>query len=60
MCLLSILNMNPKIHNIIKMSEASRGVILPKGFLQELEIEKGDFVEINKENDKIIIKKLRV
>jgi antitoxin component of MazEF toxin-antitoxin module len=52
--------MSCKIHKINKLSKASSGVILPKGFLQELEIEKGDFVEINKDEDKIIIKKLKV
>ena len=52
--------MSFKIHKIIKLSKASLGAILPKGFLNELAIEKGDFVEINKENDKITIKKLKV
>ncbi len=52
--------MSCKIHKIIKMSKASLGSILPKGYLEELAIEKGDFIEINKENDKIIIKKLKV
>lgn len=52
--------MSFKIHKINKLSKASLSVILPKGFLQELTIEKGDFVEINKEDDKITIKKLKV
>ncbi len=49
-----------KIHKIFQLSKASFGAILPKGYLEELSIEKGDFVEINRENDKIIIKKLKV
>ena len=49
-----------KIHKTIKLSKASLGAILPKSYLEELAIEKGDFIEINQENDKIIIKKLKV
>ncbi len=52
--------MTLKIHKVNKLSKASLSVILPKVFLKELEIEKGDFVEIDKENDRIIVKKLRV
>jgi antitoxin component of MazEF toxin-antitoxin module len=52
--------MNCEIRKIIKLSKASLGAILPKSYLEELAIDKGDFIEINKENDKIIIKKLKV
>ncbi len=51
--------MNSKIHKINKLSKASLSVILPSDFLKELAIEKGDFVQINKENDRIIVKKLK-
>ena len=53
-------SMNCEIRKIIKLSKASLGAILPKSYLEELAIEKGDFIEINQENDKIIIKKLKV
>ncbi|MDF0682430.1 MAG: hypothetical protein P0116_15850 [Candidatus Nitrosocosmicus sp.] len=49
-----------KIHKISKINNSSLGVILPQTYSKELSIGKGDFVEINKENDMIIIKKLRV
>jgi antitoxin component of MazEF toxin-antitoxin module len=60
MYILYVLDMSCKIHKINKLSKASRGVILPKRFLQELGLDKGDFVEIHKENNKITIKKLEV
>jgi len=38
--------------------KTSLNAVLPRGILRELGITKGDFVEIHKENDGIIIKKL--
>ena len=47
-----------KINGVI--GKTSLNVVLPKNFINELNIQKGDFVEINKDDDKIVIKKLRV
>jgi len=42
------------------LGKTSLNVVLPKDLLKELQMQKGDFVKINKEEDKIIIKKLEV
>ena len=47
-----------KINGVI--GKTSLNVVLPKNFINDLNIQKGDFVEINKDDDKIVIKKLRV
>ncbi len=43
-----------------KIGKTSLSVVLPKNFLKELQMQKGDFVEIDKNDEKIIIKKLKV
>ncbi|WP_458746103.1 AbrB/MazE/SpoVT family DNA-binding domain-containing protein [Candidatus Nitrosocosmicus sp. T] len=45
-----------KINGVL--GKASHSVVLPKNFIDELHIQKGDFVKINRDNNKIIIKKL--
>ena len=47
-----------KINGLI--GKASLSVVLPGNFLKELQIVKGDLLEINKEKDRIVIKKLMV
>ncbi|MDF0680305.1 MAG: AbrB/MazE/SpoVT family DNA-binding domain-containing protein [Candidatus Nitrosocosmicus sp.] len=42
------------------LGKTSLTVVLPKDFLKELQMQKGDFVKINKDNDKIVIEKLEV
>ena len=42
------------------LGKTSLTVVLPKEFLKELHMQRGDFVKINKDNDKIIIEKLEV
>lgn len=46
-----------KINGII--GKASLSVVLPKKILSALKIGKGDFVEINKEQEKIVIRKIK-
>jgi len=51
--------MDKYVHKINgKIGKSSLSVILPKSFLIDLAITKGNFVEIKKENDKIVIKKI--
>jgi antitoxin component of MazEF toxin-antitoxin module len=51
--------MDKYIHKINgKIGKSSLSVILPKNFLTDLAITKGNFVQIQKEKDEIIIKKL--
>jgi len=52
--------MNPVIHKISLINNSSLGVVIPKNYTKDLSIEKGDYVEINKENDIITIRKLRM
>ncbi len=53
--------MEDYIHRINgNIGKTSLNVVLPKNFIEELQMQKGDFVKINKDNDKIIIKKLKV
>ncbi|MDN5845166.1 MAG: AbrB/MazE/SpoVT family DNA-binding domain-containing protein [Candidatus Nitrosocosmicus sp.] len=53
--------MGQTIHKINgRDDKATVNVVLPITFIKELQIQKGDFVVINKEDDKIIIKKLEV
>lgn len=53
--------MTDYIHRINgNIGKTSLNVVLPKDFLIDLQMQKGDFVKINKDNDKIIIKKLEV
>ncbi len=47
-----------KINGIL--GKTSLTVVLPKDFLKELHMQRGDFVKINKDNDKIVIQKLEV
>jgi antitoxin component of MazEF toxin-antitoxin module len=42
------------------LGKTSLTVVLPKDLLKELHMQRGDFVKINKDNDKIIIEKLEV
>lgn len=46
-----------KINGII--GKASLSVVLPKNILSALKIGKGDFVEINREQEKIVIRKIK-
>lgn len=46
-----------KINGLI--GKVSLSVVLPRNFLKDLGIVKGDFVEIDKEKDQILIKKLK-
>ena len=49
------------IHKINgRVDKTTLNVVLPLTFTKDLQIQRGDFVVINKENDKIIIKKLEV
>jgi len=53
--------MTDYIHKINgNIGKSSLNVVLPIDFLKELQMKKGDFVKINKDDDKIIIKKLEV
>jgi AbrB family looped-hinge helix DNA binding protein len=47
-----------KVNGII--GKASLSVVLPKNIIKDLHIQKGDYVEITRSNEEIIIKKLRV
>lgn len=47
-----------RINGVIGKTSVS--VVLPKNIIKELHIQKGDFVGINRDNNKIIIKKLEV
>ncbi len=42
------------------LGKTSLTVVLPKDLLKELQMQRGDFVKINKDNDRIIIEKLEV
>ncbi len=48
------------IHKINGVGKASLNVVIPHNILDDLDIAKGDFVEINRDLNKIIIKKLMV
>jgi antitoxin component of MazEF toxin-antitoxin module len=51
----------PYIHKINGTKDkTSLNVVLPRKILLDLKIGKGDFVEINRENELIVIKGLRV
>ena len=42
------------------LGKTSLTVVLPKDFITDLHMQKGDFVKIKKDNDKIVIQKLEV
>lgn len=42
------------------LGKTSLTVVLPQGFIKDLHMQKGDFVKINKEDDRIVIQKLEV
>lgn len=53
--------MGQSIHKINgRMGKPTLNVVLPITFAKDLQIQRGDFVTIDKEDDKIVIKKLEV
>lgn len=57
----NINKMNKHIHKINGVDgKTSLSVVIPHTILENLNIVKGDFVEIDRKEDKIIIRKLKV